>query len=127
MKFQLGPVWTREEQAAGDRLRRAWEAHSEAHQGGADAPRSALGLDEEHARAENVRARHERALLQKANVVAVAVGVRSQGGTPTGQTCIVAYVEKKLPADQLGHDDLVPSEIEGVPVDVVEVGEVKAL
>jgi hypothetical protein len=65
-------------------------------------------------------------LLAKANVVGVGVGYAQRGGQPTQDPALVVMVTQKLPPDQLHPDDLVPRQIEGVPVDVQEVGEIKA-
>ncbi len=61
------------------------------------------------------------------NVVGVAPGVRMVQGKPTGERCLVVYVERKIPRTKLKEDEILPREIEGVPVDVVEVGRVDAL
>lgn len=71
--------------------------------------------------ARNVSRAHARDLLAKANVVGVGVG-QQQGGSVT----LVVMVERKLPRSQLAEADLVPAEIEGFPVEVREVGELKA-
>jgi hypothetical protein len=74
-----------------------------------------------------IKARHEARLMQKANVVGVGVGFREQGGKLTDQVALVVNVTHKLPRDQLAPEDLIPAEIEGVPVDVRETGEIRAL
>ncbi len=74
-----------------------------------------------------VKARHEARLMQKANVVGVGVGFRQRGGKLTDQVALVVNVTRKLPRDQLAPEDLIPTEIEGVPVDVYETGEIQAL
>jgi hypothetical protein len=74
-----------------------------------------------------VKARHEARLMQKANVVGVGVGFREEGGKFTDQVALVVNVIRKLPKDQLAPEDLIPTEIEGVPVDVRETGEIRAL
>ena len=37
------------------------------------------------------------------------------------------YVEKKIPRSKLDKSAILPSDIEGIPVDVVEIGKVEAL
>jgi hypothetical protein len=74
-----------------------------------------------------VKARHEARLMQKANVVGVGVGFREEGGRLTDEVALVVNVIRKLPKDQLAPEDLIPTEIEGVPVDVHETGEIRAL
>jgi hypothetical protein len=71
-------------------------------------------------RAAEVIARNESALLRRANVVAVAEGQNR------GETTIVVYVARKVPREQLAEDDLLPPELEGIPVDVVESGSIEA-
>jgi hypothetical protein len=77
-------------------------------------------------RALEVKRRHEQALLRKANVVAIGVGLRTRGGHPTDDVCVVVSVRRKLPAAALARDDLIPSALDGVPVDVIETGEISA-
>jgi intein/homing endonuclease len=43
------------------------------------------------------------------------------------EKCIRVYVKKKLPLIQLKPEHVIPREIDGIPVDVVEIGEVRAL
>jgi len=73
-----------------------------------------------------VKRRHEAELLRKANVVAVGVGRRTRGGAQTDEVCLIVSVRKKIPAAQLGSSDVIPSVLDGVPVDVVETGEIAA-
>ncbi|KKN44448.1 hypothetical protein LCGC14_0692950 [marine sediment metagenome] len=64
-------------------------------------------------------------LLAKAGVTGYSPVVQAkirQGGH-TGIPCLRIYVLKKIAADALAPPDKVPSEIEGVPTDVIEVGE----
>ena len=75
----------------------------------------------------DVKRKHEQDLLRLPNVVAVGVGLRTRGGEPTGEVCIVVSVKTKVPVPQLAGRDRIPSSIEGVPVDVVETGEIRAL
>ena len=74
-----------------------------------------------------VKARHEKDLLRKANVVAVGVGFREQGGRVSDQVCIVVSVRRKVRRNQISPGDVIPREIEGVPVDVKVTGEIRAL
>ncbi len=80
-------------------------------------------VDEERLeRLREVKALYEKALLQKANVVGVGIGFRRRGGCLTEEPVIVVSVTRKVPRDQLDPPDVIPSELEGVPVDVQEVG-----
>jgi hypothetical protein len=77
--------------------------------------------------AQEVKRRHEASLLRKANVVGVGVGFRTRAGQRSDEVCIVVSVKTKLPASQLNRSDLLPTSLDGVPVDVVETGTIRAL
>jgi len=77
-------------------------------------------------KASQVKRAYQAELMAKANVVGVGVGFRQVGGQRTETVALVVMVSRKLPAAQLDSQDVLPSEIEGVPVDVQEVGEFKA-
>jgi hypothetical protein len=77
-------------------------------------------------RAMAVKRRYAPELLAKANVVGVGVGFCQTGGESTGQVGLVVMVNRKLPAVLLDPGDVLPREIDGVPVDVQQVGEVRA-
>ncbi len=79
------------------------------------------------ARIQEVKRRWEAELLRKANVVAVGIGYRQRGGHPTDELCLVVSVRRKVPAEKLAPEDRIPPEIDGVPVDVQEVGTLRAL
>jgi hypothetical protein len=59
-------------------------------------------------------------------VVGVGIGPRVKNGQRTDEIGIVVMVERKLPETMLAPQDLIPDQIEGVPVDVVEVGKFEA-
>lgn len=75
-------------------------------------------------RIQAVKAAHEAALLAKANVVGVGIGFRQQQQTRTDDVVLVVMVERKIPRSQLAPDDVIPGQIEGVPVDVQEIGRI---
>ena len=75
---------------------------------------------------QDVKRHHEADLMRKPNVVAVGVGFRTRGGQPTSEVCIVVSVTAKVPAAQLKRGDLLPASIDGVPIDVVETGALRA-
>jgi hypothetical protein len=56
----------------------------------------------------------------------VGVGFKEQGGQKTNDVAVVVMVSQKLPPGQLDPADLIPPSIDGVPVDVKEVGEIRA-
>src|SRR5712691_8956407 len=65
---------------------------------------------------------YEAALFARANVVGVAVGNKVIGGRDTEERCVVVFVERKRPEDQLRRRDIVPRDLGGVHTDVVETG-----
>jgi hypothetical protein len=117
------PAWSAEQKAAGDQMRDAWDEFFRA----TPARKTDEPLGGHDARLLDVRARHEADLMRYPNVVGVADGVRMRGGKPTGQPAIVVYVERKVPRQDLAERDLLPGEIEGIPVDVVEAGRIVPL
>ncbi len=78
-------------------------------------------------RAIEVKARYEASLMKKANVVGVGVGFRQRGGELTYEVALVVSVTRKLPPAQLSPQDIIPDQIEGVPIDVRETGTIRAL
>ncbi len=84
-------------------------------------------MSENHEHIKAVKEAHLEALMGKANVVGVGIGFQQQAGKPTGKVALVVMVSQKLPAHQLAPEDILPAEIDGVPVDVQQVGEISAL
>ena len=127
MKQELKPDWSVEQKAAGERLRLAWEGFffdTEA----ADEPSGQSPLSREaELKIAEVRARHEAELLRYPKVIGVAEGIRVKQGKPTGELCLTVYVERKIPKSKLKKREVLPREIEGTPVDVVEAGRVEPL
>jgi hypothetical protein len=79
---------------------------------------------------ENLRAvkdLHEADLMRKPNVVGVGLGFRQRAGYPTGEPAIIVSVTHKLPMSLVDPDDAIPTELDGVPVDVQVVGKLRAL
>ena len=64
--------------------------------------------------------------MSKPNVVGVGVGLRYTKGRRTDDVALVVMVSQKVPEIQLAEGDRIPREIEGVPVDVKEVGKIEA-
>ncbi len=85
-------------------------------------PGRGVGLRAALARARTVLRACEGQLLSKPNVVAVRTGTRQKGGRPTGEVALVAVVTRKVPSSHLSPEELIPGHIDGVPVDVQEVG-----
>jgi len=82
--------------------------------------------ESEFARAQSVRQAHEADLMSRANVVGVGVGLRTRGGRREREVALVVMVRQKVPRTMLAEADILPGRIDGVPVDVVEVGEITA-
>jgi hypothetical protein len=74
-------------------------------------------------RARAVKRAHENELMKRANVIGVGVGYQKKGQNWTSQVALIVLVAKKVPADQLSPTDLLPSSLDGVSVDVQEVGQ----
>lgn len=70
--------------------------------------------------------RHSKDLLSRANVVATGVGFKVTGGKRIDTPSIICSVHKRVPASSLSQKDLVPTELNGVPTDVVETGPIRA-
>ncbi len=79
-----------------------------------------------YAKAQAVKRAHEGALLNKPNVALVGVGLLQKDGKQTDTVALVVMVKEKIPPEQLPLDDLIPAEIDGVPVDVQEARIIKS-
>jgi hypothetical protein len=66
-------------------------------------------------------------LMAMQNVVGVGVGYQVKGGKQTGEYALVVMVSQKLPLSALMPQAVLPKNVSGVEVDVVEVGELRAL
>jgi len=53
-------------------------------------------------------------------------GVGTGRDEATGGDVIIVFVTRKVPRDRLREEDVVPDEVEGVPVRVLAIGEVSA-
>jgi hypothetical protein len=69
---------------------------------------------------------HKTGLLSKPNVVGVAVGFKQNAGISTQELALVVLVETKLPLNALPPDAQIPESIDGIPVDVQEIGKISA-
>jgi hypothetical protein len=124
MKKHL-PGWSEEQRKAAERQRRMWQdffSTSSQHEAG---PSAGLAAEESAAEMSAVMARHETELLAYPNVVGVAPGVRTAKGKVTGEYCLVVYVSRKVPRSRLKKGEILPRRLEGIPVDVVETGEIR--
>ncbi len=74
-----------------------------------------------------VKDRYGESLLRKKNVVGLGIGFKEVAGQETDQLSLVVMVKNKRSPSELDASDQIPAEIEGVPLDVKEVGEFVAL
>ncbi|GAA1368837.1 hypothetical protein [Streptomyces beijiangensis] len=72
--------------------------------------------------AKQVRSLHESRLLQLANVTGVGIGRDEH----SGEDVIVVFVTRTVPRDRLRQEDVVPDELDGIPVRVIAIGNVDA-
>jgi hypothetical protein len=72
--------------------------------------------------ARQARDLHESRLLRLANVTGVGTGKDEHSGADV----IVVFVTRKVPRGRLGAQDVVPDELDGVPVRVLAIGELHA-
>ncbi|HEY72206.1 MAG: hypothetical protein DRJ03_11890 [Chloroflexi bacterium] len=82
--------------------------------------------DESLERLRAAKTAHEADLMRRANVVGVGIGLRRRGGELTSERAIVVSVVQKMPLSQLAPGDVIPRELDGMPVDVQPVGELRA-
>lgn len=69
-----------------------------------------------------VQERHDARLMQFPNVVGTGIGYRQRKGQTTDEMCLVVLVSQKLKRSALPVQAILPRELDGVPVDVVETG-----
>lgn len=81
----------------------------------------------EQAQIRQTKELHTEAILAKPNVVGVGTGYKVKRGQRTDQLCVVTMVSRKMPLAGLPTEALVPKTVDGVPVDVIEVGHLRAL
>jgi len=61
------------------------------------------------------------------NVLGVGIGEKISDGRPTGAQSIKLFVRLKYPKDEIASDHVLPKTINGVPVDVEEIGDLRPL
>jgi hypothetical protein len=125
MKRTLGPSWTAEQIAAGERFKQGWLDFF--GRLGAAPPEAPPVFDAEAGNRAAIRATHEARLLAYPNVVGVTEGTRVRKGKPTKEPMIAVLVSRKVPRKSLTKASLLPTRIDGIPIDVVEVGPIEAL
>jgi len=62
-------------------------------------------------------------LLSKPDVYAVGLGEKVSKGRRTGKRAIICSIKKKKPLAQLTQAEMIPSDIDGIPTDIVEIGD----
>ena len=77
--------------------------------------------------ARRIKKKYESSLLKKKGVVGCATGYKTVGGRRSNQPAVICYVAKKKPKNELKEEDIVPENLEGVPTDIVESGDIRAL
>ena len=85
-----------------------------------------LPTAEEIERLKAVKTTYETALMQKANVVGVGIGLRQVAGKLTGEPAIVVSVTDKVPMELLDPSDVIPQQLDGFPVDIQVTGKLRA-
>jgi hypothetical protein len=78
--------------------------------------------DEQTARAMLIQNKYTDWLLRKPHVMGVGIGLAKEGGQPTNEVCLVVMVDQKVPPETLDPYDVIPPQLEGVRVDVQEIG-----
>ncbi|MFQ5575646.1 MAG: hypothetical protein ACE5G8_01520 [Anaerolineae bacterium] len=78
------------------------------------------------ARAKAVKQKYQAELLGKKNVVGVGLGFKIVAGQISDEIAIIVNVRQKTDASALPAEDVIPAMLDGVPVDVVEVGTFRA-
>lgn len=76
----------------------------------------------------DVQTRYTEYLMRKPFVVGVSIGIDTDndGDIDVTYYCIVVLVSMKVDEETLAPEDRIPGELDGVPVRVQEVGEIRA-
>ena len=81
-----------------------------------------MSQDEKTAKATLVQKKYTETLLKIPHVIGVAVGLAKTNGAYTSDVCLVVMVDKKRPITELASQDQIPAQLDGVRVDVQEIG-----
>jgi len=73
-------------------------------------------------RAEEIKIKYQSLLFRYPNVNGVGLSHAKKNGINTGEWCIYVSVVVKLPLTDLRQEDIIPTQLEGVRVDVEAVG-----
>lgn len=82
---------------------------------------------ETYEKVKQIKDRYTDQLMKKANVVGVGIGLAMKNGVRTDELSLVVMVRQKVSWKKLDEDDIIPQEIEGVKVDVQQVGDLRAM
>jgi len=81
-----------------------------------------LSQEDQMAQATAAQTKYGEELMRKAHVQGTAIGLEKVGGKYTSRVALVVMVDQKVPLEQLTAANRIPDELDGVPVDVQEVG-----
>lgn len=113
--------WSNADLKAGQNSAKAWESFFRKR------PIDRVEEINETARITEIQDKYEAELLVLENVVGVAAGLEEKAGKPTKNWVLTVFVEKKLPQNKVPKKAFVPSSVDRVRTDVVEVGKIEAL
>lgn len=74
---------------------------------------------------QKIKEKYKSQLLERKGVVGVGIGKKKVKGVETDQLAIIVTVVQKIDKESLNKGDIVPKKLEGVPIDVQEVGKLK--
>lgn len=77
-------------------------------------------INEKYNQAFAILKEHYEALNKIDNVIATGIGFRLKNNQYSKEVCIYAVVRKKIHIDKLDNDQIIPKNIDGIPIDVVE-------
>jgi hypothetical protein len=83
---------------------------------------SSTNNEAEMAQAATVQARYGDRLLQLPHVVGVGIGFMKIGDQVTSQIALVVMVDQKIEEENLQPEQRIPSQLDGVPIMIQEVG-----
>jgi hypothetical protein len=67
--------------------------------------------------------KHADELLSKPGVYAVGLGEKVSKGKRTGKKALICSIKQKKPLAQLTNEELIPQDVDGIPTDIVEIGD----
>jgi hypothetical protein len=78
------------------------------------------------ARVNEIQARYGAQLMSLPHVVGIGVGMATVHGQPSSEPALVVMVDSKVPDSELMPEQRIPHNLDGVRVDVQEVGTLQA-